>query len=113
MLASSMQIELFPFFFLPSSHGLSPTALHDFIHIHSLTRTHVHSHSSMNDNSQPGAPQLDKTWLDLEAGIDHIMNHLEEGLSYQRYMDLYTYAVSSGRAFDLTTELPKNYPPSI
>nr|CAG8450515.1 15685_t:CDS:10 [Entrophospora candida]CAG8455846.1 12807_t:CDS:10 [Entrophospora candida] len=46
----------------------------------------------MDTNPQlPSANDLNTTWAFLEAGIDQIMNRLEEGLSYKRYMDLYTY----------------------
>ena len=46
----------------------------------------------MDSNPQlPSANDLNTTWTFLEAGIDQIMNRLEEGLSYKRYMDLYTY----------------------
>ncbi|CAH1756072.1 2019_t:CDS:10 [Entrophospora sp. SA101] len=45
----------------------------------------------MDTNPQlPSANDLNTTWAFLEAGIDQIMNRLEEGLSYKRYMDLYT-----------------------
>ena len=39
----------------------------------------------------PAPNDLAATWSFLENGIDQIMNRLEEGLSYKRYMDLYTY----------------------
>lgn len=39
----------------------------------------------------PAPNDLAATWAFLENGIDQIMNRLEEGLSYKRYMDLYTY----------------------
>lgn len=29
----------------------------------------------------------------LNEGIDHIMNKLKQGMSYTKYMELYTYAV--------------------
>uniref|UniRef100_A0A1D1Z844 Cullin-1 n=1 Tax=Anthurium amnicola TaxID=1678845 RepID=A0A1D1Z844_9ARAE len=38
----------------------------------------------------PAPNDLAATWAFLENGIDQIMNRLEEGLSYKRYMDLYT-----------------------
>jgi hypothetical protein len=43
-----------------------------------------------------GTPgDIDKTWTELESGIDLVMNHLEEGMSYQKYMQWYTYIVLS------------------
>ncbi|KAJ3172167.1 hypothetical protein HDU88_006982 [Geranomyces variabilis] len=36
------------------------------------------------------ASDLPTTWAQLETGIDPIMNKLSEGLSYKRWMDLYT-----------------------
>ncbi|KAG9292004.1 hypothetical protein G9A89_017903 [Geosiphon pyriformis] len=38
----------------------------------------------------PPSNDLEATWTFLESGIDQIMNRLEQGLSYKRYMDLYT-----------------------
>jgi cullin 1 len=32
------------------------------------------------------------TFKFLNEGIDHIMNNLKQGMSYSKYMDLYTYA---------------------
>jgi hypothetical protein len=34
--------------------------------------------------------ELVNTWSTLEVGIDNIMNHLEQGMSYQSYMQWYT-----------------------
>ena len=33
---------------------------------------------------------LDETWTFLNAGVDHIMNNIEEGLSFTAYTNLYT-----------------------
>ncbi|KAJ3099328.1 hypothetical protein HDU96_010738 [Phlyctochytrium bullatum] len=33
---------------------------------------------------------LQSTWSDLEKGIDHILNRLEEGITHAKYMELYT-----------------------
>ena len=33
---------------------------------------------------------LDETWTFLNAGVDHIMNNIEEGLSFAGYTNLYT-----------------------
>ncbi|BGP58323.1 hypothetical protein JCM8202_002945 [Rhodotorula sphaerocarpa] len=35
-------------------------------------------------------PNLNATWQFLEQGVDHIMTRLSEGMSYKKYMDLYT-----------------------
>ena len=43
---------------------------------------------------------LASTWTELHTGIEHIMNNLEQGLSYQRYMALYTYVDAPGQIFD-------------
>ena len=36
------------------------------------------------------AADLDETWAFLNAGVDHIMNNIEEGLSFAGYTNLYT-----------------------
>ncbi|RIB03787.1 Cullin [Gigaspora rosea] len=63
------------------------------------------------DSSNPPLPpptDLKATWEFLENGIEHIMNRLEEGLSYKRYMDLYTgiynYCTSSRMNPGFTSE---------
>ncbi|KAJ7623344.1 ubiquitin-protein ligase [Roridomyces roridus] len=38
----------------------------------------------------PKTADLDETWKFLTAGVDHIMNKLEEGLSFAGYTSLYT-----------------------
>ncbi|CAG8516445.1 154_t:CDS:10 [Ambispora gerdemannii] len=43
-----------------------------------------------NLTTLPPPNDLEATWSFLESGIDQIMNRLEQGLSYKRYMDLYT-----------------------
>lgn len=35
-------------------------------------------------------PQQKVLWNNLEDGIHHIMLNLEQGLSYEKYMELYT-----------------------
>ena len=35
--------------------------------------------------------EIAQTWKKLELGVDRVMNKLEEGLSYEKYMELYTY----------------------
>jgi cullin 1 len=36
------------------------------------------------------AADLEETWAYLNAGVDHIMNDLEKGLSFTGYTSLYT-----------------------
>ncbi len=45
-----------------------------------------------NDFSKmpPKTADLDETWAFLNAGVDHIMNDLEKGLSFTGYTSLYT-----------------------
>ncbi|GAA6029019.1 hypothetical protein NBRC10512_001646 [Rhodotorula toruloides] len=38
----------------------------------------------------PDSRDLNATWKFLEEGVDHIMTRLNEGMSYKKYMDLYT-----------------------
>ncbi|CAG8586993.1 797_t:CDS:10 [Ambispora leptoticha] len=47
---------------------------------------------SASGTALPLPNDLEATWSFLESGIDQIMNRLEQGLSYKRYMDLYTGA---------------------
>ena len=42
-----------------------------------------------------------EVWQSLEAGVDQIMNRLNEGLSYQRYMELYTYIMYIGSTLNI------------
>jgi cullin 1 len=37
---------------------------------------------------------LQTTWAYLEEGIDHIMDHPRDGISYKWYMNLYTVAMN-------------------
>ncbi|EEB95788.1 hypothetical protein MPER_05187 [Moniliophthora perniciosa FA553] len=34
--------------------------------------------------------ELDETWAFLDKGVDHIMNRLEEGMTFPNYTALYT-----------------------
>ena len=47
----------------------------------------------------PANADLQTTWAYLEEGVDHIMTRLRDGISYSKYMNLYTvaynYCVSS------------------
>jgi cullin 1 len=48
--------------------------------------------STANDFSKmpPKTADLDETWAFLNAGVDHIMNHMERGLAFAGYTSLYT-----------------------
>ena len=37
------------------------------------------------------ATDLNETWVKLEQGIDQVMNHLQKGMSSEKYMEWYTY----------------------
>lgn len=55
---------------------------------------------AQTDAPMPAAnADLATTWAYLEEGVDHIMTRLREGISYSKYMNLYTvaynYCVSS------------------
>lgn len=40
----------------------------------------------------PATADLATTWAFLEEGVDHIMTKLQTGVSYTKYMSLYTVA---------------------
>lgn len=40
----------------------------------------------------PSTADLATTWAFLEEGVDHIMTKLQTGVSYSKYMSLYTVA---------------------
>lgn len=40
----------------------------------------------------PASADLATTWAFLEEGVDHIMTKLQTGVSYSKYMSLYTVA---------------------
>lgn len=40
----------------------------------------------------PATANLATTWAFLEEGVDHIMTKLQTGVSYSKYMSLYTVA---------------------
>lgn len=50
--------------------------------------------ASTSSSSQPAMPpanaDLATTWKYLEEGVDHIMTKLQTGVSYSKYMSLYT-----------------------
>ena len=43
-------------------------------------------------NIPPANADLATTWAHLEEGVDHIMTKLHTGVSYSKYMGLYTVA---------------------
>jgi len=49
---------------------------------------------STNGSNFPTSTDLEATWRFLEEGIDLVMNKLDQGLSYKKYMELYTYPFS-------------------
>lgn len=51
--------------------------------------------ASTSSNQYPMPPSnadLTTTWRYLEEGVDHIMTKLQTGVSYSKYMSLYTVA---------------------
>lgn len=49
--------------------------------------------AATNNNAYPMPPanaDLATTWAYLEEGVDHIMTKLQTGVSYSKYMSLYT-----------------------
>lgn len=46
--------------------------------------------SSSNPPMPPQNADLPTTWAYLEEGVDHIMTKLQTGVSYSKYMSLYT-----------------------
>ncbi|GJJ68520.1 cullin 1 [Entomortierella parvispora] len=44
----------------------------------------------MSSQPPPHGSDINVTWAFLQQGIDQIMNRLEEGLTYKRYMEIYT-----------------------
>ena len=43
-----------------------------------------------NNGMPPPNADLATTWKYLEEGVDHIMTKLQTGVSYSKYMSLYT-----------------------
>ncbi|KAG1792893.1 Cullin [Suillus plorans] len=55
----------------------------------------------------PASADLATTWAFLEEGVDHIMTKLQTGVSYSKYMSLYTVAYNyctSSRMHNTTTD---------
>ena len=52
------------------------------------------SSAASNNTGQlpPASADLATTWTFLEEGVDHIMTKLQTGVSYSKYMGLYTVA---------------------
>ena len=44
----------------------------------------------MSSDMPPQGADLETTWRFLEEGVDHIMTKLQTGVSYSKYMSLYT-----------------------
>lgn len=61
-----------------------------------MTTTMATSSSSTQANAPhpmpPASADLATTWAFLEEGVDHIMTKLQTGVSYSKYMSLYTVA---------------------
>ncbi|KAG5648294.1 hypothetical protein DXG03_004866 [Asterophora parasitica] len=56
----------------------------------------------------PATADLQTTWAFLEEGVDHIMTKLQTGVSYSKYMSLYTVAYNyctSSKMHSTSTEL--------
>ncbi|KAG2039620.1 Cullin-domain-containing protein [Suillus americanus] len=56
----------------------------------------------------PATADLATTWAFLEEGVDHIMTKLQTGVSYSKYMSLYTVAYNyctSSRMHNTTTDI--------
>ncbi len=52
--------------------------------------TPARSHADMATATGPTGGLVPSLSAQLEGGIEQIMNHLEQGLSYVKYMELYT-----------------------
>lgn len=48
------------------------------------------STSAASPAMPPANADLQTTWAYLEEGVDHIMTKLQTGVSYSKYMSLYT-----------------------
>jgi len=47
--------------------------------------------SKANKNAQQSNPELERIWEDLSKGIDQVFNRLSDGMTMERYMELYTH----------------------
>lgn len=52
----------------------------------------------------PPTADLATTWAFLEEGVDHIMTKLQTGVSYSKYMSLYTVAYN----YCTSSKMPSN-----
>jgi cullin 1 len=52
----------------------------------------------------PQTADLATTWAFLEEGVDHIMTKLQTGVSYSKYMSLYTVAYN----YCTSSKMPSN-----
>ena len=48
--------------------------------------------NTAGNNMPVAGASLAETWEFLEEGVDHIMTKLQTGMSYSKYMSLYTVA---------------------
>lgn len=64
--------------------------------LHTTTTMATSSSSATNSPypMPPASADLATTWTFLEEGVDHIMTKLQTGVSYSKYMSLYTVAYS-------------------
>lgn len=63
--------------------------------LHTTTIMAAPSSSTPSNSPHPMPPasaDLATTWAFLEEGVDHIMTKLQTGVSYSKYMSLYTVA---------------------
>jgi hypothetical protein len=98
-------LSLFPFFPFPSlrffpSLGLPvipspfPFPFLSLFHFsNQLQRSSLRNKTTkpnMSSQPPPHGSDINITWAFLQQGIEQIMNRLEEGLTYKRYMEIYT-----------------------
>ncbi|KAG1774835.1 Cullin-domain-containing protein [Suillus placidus] len=63
--------------------------------------------ANVSHTMPPASADLATTWAFLEEGVDHIMTKLQTGVSYSKYMSLYTVAYNyctSSRMHNTTTD---------
>ena len=78
-------------------HRRAGLCLLTYYHLHlSLPSTTMTTNASSSSASSgqiqmpPPNADLETTWRFLEEGVDHIMTKLQTGVSYSKYMSLYT-----------------------
>ncbi|KAG1872318.1 Cullin-domain-containing protein [Suillus subalutaceus] len=73
----------------------------------SSTTTTTTAAANVSHPMPPATADLATTWAFLEEGVDHIMTKLQTGVSYSKYMSLYTVAYNyctSSRMHNTTTD---------